>query len=761
MPRTSTGGEDTVLAATARKTYYRVKVADPDGVLQDLASYASYGWTYSAEIDETIDQPIAACTVKFVRDINIVGGLGLTSLSPLRTDSPANPDGAAVTVNRASTVDMAVVTGSRPVDASTDWKPKFVGITDRVSDINTPLMQVMARDKGAILEDQIGPTSGNAVPGGPRKIEDVMNSIILNASVGNAYSPYPTENVYLPAAITYAVRSLPYNGGTVMDACEVCAGLPGADFRYRWHEGTSTYRPTLTMPDRAPSGTSFTMGSQHIVGWRQLEIDRLGVRNVVIVNYRRKSDGLRVNAVAEDEDSKVLYGRRVLLIQEGDDSSIDTAEEAEDLAALVLSDTMEPTARAEVEILPDWRIELNDYITFPANRFFDIDQDLAVTGIRHVLEPNSQRTFLSLRGKPSGGYKKWLSRAASFDDANPSEADNGLTAVTYTDSANGTRTWSWNRGINVSFVAFYNKEIAAPVTGSSYPSPDTIPALVATGTSGASMLSTTTDSWVAVRPELGFVRIGMAVPFYKLGGGFACGAPVKFQHEGASPLSLIARARVLSSTTTELAVRVAVADPFPQGANSVTITYTEMGGTGTACSPASGQTLTPAATLTEDGGTYVDFTITRPAFLSGTRRVTFTASASGRQSASDAIDVPEKSSGSVSAVVDAVYVASTDYGADTITVEWTYSGDLADGDFELVRIVTFGSTADHSGTKHSVAINTDATTPATEDDVVDEDITASIASPVVYSYAVRVRDADGLTLRVSPWFDHGPIFYNP
>jgi hypothetical protein len=57
-------------------------------------------------------------------------------------------------------------------------------------------------------------------------------------------------------------------------------------------------------------------------------------------------------------------------------------------------------------------------------------------------------------------------------------------------------------------------------------------------------------------------------------------------------------------------------------------------------SPASGGTLTPAATLTEAAGTYIDYTIGRPAFGAGTGRVTYTATASGRVSDSDAVDVP-------------------------------------------------------------------------------------------------------------------------
>jgi len=108
---------------------------------------------------------------------------------------------------------------------------------------------------------------------------------------------------------------------------------------------------------------------------------------------------------------------------------------------------------------------------------------------------------------------------------------------------------------------------------------------------------------------------------------------------GAPIIALAGRARVTATSSTTVTVRYAVADPIPQGANTATITYQDQGSGGV--TPASGGTVTPAATLTEAAGTYIDYTITRPAFGVGTARVTFTVTAAGRISDSDAVDVPE------------------------------------------------------------------------------------------------------------------------
>lgn len=101
--------------------------------------------------------------------------------------------------------------------------------------------------------------------------------------------------------------------------------------------------------------------------------------------------------------------------------------------------------------------------------------------------------------------------------------------------------------------------------------------------------------------------------------------------------ALLIRARVIGLTGTAMTVRVAVADNYPQGTNTATIAYQDQGSGG--CSPASGQTVSPQSTLTESAGTYVDFTISYPAF-GAPARVTFTVTAANRQAATDGVDVP-------------------------------------------------------------------------------------------------------------------------
>jgi hypothetical protein len=124
-----------------------------------------------------------------------------------------------------------------------------------------------------------------------------------------------------------------------------------------------------------------------------------------------------------------------------------------------------------------------------------------------------------------------------------------------------------------------------------------------------------------------------------VGDGFVHDSAIAIiEEQGIEFVPLVVRARVISSTASTMVVRVAVADALPQGTDSVTINYQEEETGGV--SPASGATVTPQATLSEAAGTYVDFTITRPAVGDPPGRVTFTASAANRLDGIDAQDVP-------------------------------------------------------------------------------------------------------------------------
>jgi hypothetical protein len=528
--RSSTAGEDAVLAtAGGYVTFFRVKIADALGAMQDYGTFGGYNWLDSVTLDEDLDQPIAALTVTLKREQDTV--TGLLSLSPLRSDSALNTSGPAIGVAREIWFEIATkaLGSSRPADGSTDWKRKFTGTTDKVDFPESPFITVTARDQGCDLVDRWLPAAPNMVDDTfPRRsLETIMNELIAEGLDDN------TVTVTVSTDPNYIVSSFPRpKAESTMDALLRAASLVAGDFRYYWNDTDGEYQPTLIIPDRSSPASTTTVAPNQVVSRRQLALDRLAVRNKIIVNYRPyNGTGARTSVAAEDPTSKLLYKERVLTIWEDDESSINTEDEAQDLAGLVLLDLKDPKVSQEVETLPDWRIELYDYPTFSASKFFDTDQNLAITGIRLECTPNKQRMVLKCRGVPSAAYRRWLLRQYSIGLATPTDADNGLSQIRYTDAADGSsRTWTWERGSNVAFIAVLDLTQALPVTTEAlYPPTNDILEQAIAGTSGYSILPSSQDSYEAIRPEFGYARVVFLAPAYKVGAGYKQGPLVKLE----------------------------------------------------------------------------------------------------------------------------------------------------------------------------------------------------------------------------------------
>jgi len=109
---------------------------------------------------------------------------------------------------------------------------------------------------------------------------------------------------------------------------------------------------------------------------------------------------------------------------------------------------------------------------------------------------------------------------------------------------------------------------------------------------------------------------------------------------GFSPLYFLGvRARVFQVLDEKLIVRVAVADPFPQGADSVTLSATVTGDA--VLTPSLPLTLTPTAAFSGVDGAYVDLEITRPELFAADAEIVFrvTSALAARVDDFDVLDV--------------------------------------------------------------------------------------------------------------------------
>lgn len=139
-------------------------------------------------------------------------------------------------------------------------------------------------------------------------------------------------------------------------------------------------------------------------------------------------------------------------------------------------------------------------------------------------------------------------------------------------------------------------------------------------------------------------------------------------------VALASRVRVTATTATTITVRMAVADPYPQGANSATITYSVTGlatptQTGGGALPGT-ITVTPASTITEAAGTYYDFLVTRPAAGSPPGRISLTATAATRTETTGAATIPAQDLIGPSLQVNATP------GPTSYSIAYTYDGTV-------------------------------------------------------------------------------------
>lgn len=409
--RTATAPELAILAANMRSETLRVKVANGSGTMKDVSS-----WVESYSVDNDQDQPVGGATVSFTR------ANGPTqSFSPLRTDSTINLKDDLVTyapqldINRAITIELATTAiGTAPVAG--DYKLLFQGTIDIVDFSGTPVT-VTCRDQGATLVDRWIEVAAPFGSLGGVAVETVMQQVIDSVFGGGVITLFNNTSPPVSYVISPAYQQQIMS---VMDAEVALAQLPGDDVRYKWDDGTSTFRFTLSTPPRTKTTPDYTFGPSAYFDVTQLSLDITNIRNVIIVNYPDSADfGNRHVLTVSDSASITKYGRRTLFITEGSTSPINTSGEATTLANAALADLKDPKADQELELPLFWPGDLGDLYRFSANNVhYNTNQDLAVVQITHVGQKTSagfrNRTHIKVRGSPIGQYNTWLTRGGTI-----------------------------------------------------------------------------------------------------------------------------------------------------------------------------------------------------------------------------------------------------------------------------------------------------------------------------------------------------------
>ena len=401
--RTTTAGEDTVLAARQSAHHLKVEIKNAAGTWVAYDALSSLDWQDRVEIQKDVNQRVAQLTCRMFRESDG------NSLAPLiNSDIDA---GRAIRVSGAR-----VAIGATP--GASDYKLLFLGEIDRWDAASDP-MELVARDDTGHLADRWVESETEYGTEAGRAIESVIQDILDDWTDGRF-------TLYTPTSPGFLVTRYLQQEESALSALQTLADLIGWAIDYEWDDGTSQFRLTFSEPDRTPASTAWTFGADDYYDVTRLSVDRLEVRNVVTVRYTDASTEARSEATVEDTTSKDKYGRRWMEIQEGDDSPIDSDAEATTLATAALNDLSTPVAEQEIETDFFWPIQLGDFYGFTANDVhYDVDQEFAVTGYTHTFEAGRALTRIQTRGAGAVGHTRgWIKREKK--ERPPREKEAGL-----------------------------------------------------------------------------------------------------------------------------------------------------------------------------------------------------------------------------------------------------------------------------------------------------------------------------------------------
>lgn len=491
--RALSAGELTTVSGTTFQIATRIKVQNGSGTLKDYSAYVE-----RLVLDQDIDQQAQGATVDFTRDPSATA-----SLAPLREDSTLNvlDDGVtyspAIDIGRKITIEIATTElGVSP--GSGDWKMMFVGYIGEV-DWSKPVVNVDCQDQSVQLIERWMDTEYTIAEG--TLLEGAIQSL-LNAyfTGGDAI----TLNVPVSPDFPLTAGTIPVQ--SISDAINFLANLAGWTIGYKWNEDDDEFQLTLYGPDRTKTAPDFTFTPSRYIDVKRLSFNRSEIRNKGRLYFWPASGSAIAYVDYQDDDSIARFGEKLIVINEADDSPIDSSIEAQKMLSGIILDTKDPKAEQEIEAHLFWPVELGDLYRFEANGVhYSVDEDWAVSGIRHELSQGSHRSLLKVRGSPAAGYFTWLNKASS-----PGTGDEGFVRVfrivnfREVERSATEITLGWEAGDPVpDQLWLYLVTKTQPVTGD--------PWADLSGTPYVRLTGDTTEYTVPI-PKLGTITFGRLVP---------------------------------------------------------------------------------------------------------------------------------------------------------------------------------------------------------------------------------------------------------
>jgi hypothetical protein len=436
--------------STETACYWRAKMTDgaTSPAVQNLSDFLNTDWFKGATINDDADQNMETATLDLFRDSY---SASLARYHDNRANKPTdyppaigptevytvNGDKDAIAPNREMWIECALVPlSSSPV--STDWQMMYHGKTLSVdwakdvavecNDLGIDLMKAYIERTVQFPQDHTDHTLLYT-------IQDMLTYAAAQGWIASA----PT--VIEPVAADGLIATWKQERAPLFPAA---IGIPEQIawlLRYRWNDAIGDFSLTLYQPDRTRTYEDAYITSDDYTVVTKFTDDNSDVRTRCRVLFASTAPGAdpAAPALAADqfggwgEDSEGNAGqffvevtgedvdgtfaetgdnRQFCELAEGSGVNVTTYAQAEKWAAGVVRDLYKCTTQKAVKFRDGMpQIECEDMLYFAANGVHTtVDFLMAVYSRSISCSAGGGETTASLRGKPSGGTKRWLSR---------------------------------------------------------------------------------------------------------------------------------------------------------------------------------------------------------------------------------------------------------------------------------------------------------------------------------------------------------------
>ena len=423
--RSISAAQAKILEKKNRSVFVRVQIDRGSSDWVDMTTLQGRNWVLNATINESVDKRVGTATVSLMREVYQL------NLSPFDDDSRLNASGTITDLNNPIKIQTALL----PQDATpaeSDYMDVFEGRIDSVNWAGEAIKLNCSDKMGVLVSTYIESVEeyGAALPTGA-SIESVIQSILdANINTATGIPPYSSASplkVYTengtaldptPAGdlAGFAVGKFDQSQQTTMAAIQALAISIGYELRWSWHNNTDQFQLYFRTIDRNKNTPDQTFDSGEYYNLQELQIQTRDVRNVVRVIWfepaedQAAGESVRKEKERTDAASVTKYGRRFMQLGESSASFINSESEATTFADHALADLAEPIASLGCDMPYFPFVQIHDYYKFLAQdeSRFSSDQSLAVVSFTHTFTATEAKTSVKLRGKPSGGAKRWI-----------------------------------------------------------------------------------------------------------------------------------------------------------------------------------------------------------------------------------------------------------------------------------------------------------------------------------------------------------------